>query len=198
MNEQQRVQQHPYLTTASGRRVVVHSMRRQDVHLGDIVYSTSMLCRFVGHISRFYSVAEHQVLVAALAEQDGHDEDVIRCCLLHDASEAYTGDVASPLKAMLPGYKDIERHVESVIARALGLPQHDHDVWKIVKHFDQVALMHEADALFPTPPDWIDYRAIEAYPRPELLWSLGRHSSQARGLLATWLHRFGMEVEPCS
>jgi hypothetical protein len=44
-----------------------------------------------------------------------------RWALLHDASEAYLGDVSAPLKAMLPDYRAIEHNVEQSIWAKFGL-----------------------------------------------------------------------------
>lgn len=91
-----------------------------DYDIEEIAHALSHLCRFTGHTRKHYSVAQHSVHVANLVPTGYQLE-----ALLHDASEAYLGDVSSPLKALLPDYKRIEQSVEYGIARhfALAYPQ---------------------------------------------------------------------------
>jgi len=81
-----------------------------------IANALSHLCRYTGHVDRFYSVAEHCVLVSkAVAEKYALEG------LLHDASEAFVGDVSSPLKKLLPEYQKIEDNIQRAIAKYFGL-----------------------------------------------------------------------------
>lgn len=82
----------------------------------DIATSLSNICRFNGHTRKFYSVAEHCVNCSHLVP----DEYALEA-LLHDAAEAFLGDVTRPLKMLLPDYRDIECHVERVIFDHFGL-----------------------------------------------------------------------------
>ena len=101
----------------------------------------SKLCRFTGHTSKFYSVAQHSVLVSRLVTPD-----LARWGLYHDAAEAFLGDVASPLKQLLPDYKAIERRVERALWESLGLYG---PLPREVKLADMSALLAERDALMP-------------------------------------------------
>lgn len=87
-----------------------------DFDIDVIAHSLSNLCRFTGHTIRHYSVAEHSVLVSRLVPPELAFDG-----LMHDAAEAYLGDVSSPLKAMLPEYKKIEKRVEAALAEFYGL-----------------------------------------------------------------------------
>lgn len=72
-----------------------------DVNIPLIALSLSRQCRFNGCTTRFYSVAEHCCRLATLAANRGHGAEVQLWALLHDAHEAYTGDVTRPLQRML-------------------------------------------------------------------------------------------------
>ena len=95
-----------------------------------IAHALAHLCRYTGHVNRFYSVAEHSVLVSLAVPKKFALEG-----LFHDASEAFLGDVSSPLKKLLPEYKVIEERVMASIATRFNLSP-----WKL--HSLEV---HQAD-----------------------------------------------------
>jgi hypothetical protein len=118
------------------------------INVMDIAHALSLQCRFNGHCLYFYSVAEHSVRVARLLRKK---KDRL-WGLLHDASEAYVGDLIRPVKELLPKYNEIEESVQQTIAKRFDLP------WPIpesVKHADNVLLMTERrDILLPTISPW--------------------------------------------
>lgn len=86
------------IQTISGRHVDVMNPDPDTIILDDIVHAISNLCRYGGHIPHFYSVAEHSTYVAKwLHAQDATPDEIITG-LLHDAAEAYIGDIVRPLK----------------------------------------------------------------------------------------------------
>jgi hypothetical protein len=86
------------MQTASGRYLDLTNFTPSDFNALDIASSLSKLCRYCGHCRMFYSVAEHSVMVAEILKQQGHTPAVQLLGLFHDAHEAYTGDMLSPLK----------------------------------------------------------------------------------------------------
>lgn len=105
------------ITTLSGRFFDILKPEEYEYDIEEIAQALSNLCRYTGHVNRFYSVAEHSVLVSRIVP-----DNLALCGLLHDASEAFLGDVSSPLKKLLPEYKEIEENVEKAIANHFNLP----------------------------------------------------------------------------
>jgi hypothetical protein len=73
----------------------------EQIEAEDIAHHLSMLCRYGGGVRRFYSVAEHCCLVHDLLAWQGQDPEIVKAGLLHDAAEAYLGDIIAPLKYTL-------------------------------------------------------------------------------------------------
>lgn len=129
------------ILTVGGRYFDFENPEGFDFDIEDIAHALSHLCRYTGHVGQFYSVAEHSVHVSRLVPDHLAFE-----ALMHDAAEAYLGDVSSPLKRMLPDYKAIEERVERALSRAFGLP-YPHD--PIIKHADMRMLVTEKELLMP-------------------------------------------------
>ncbi len=106
-----------YLTTISGRKFYPLDPRPEDVDIHDIAWSLSRICRFGGHVTSHYSVATHCVAMSYVVPE----EDAL-WALLHDASEAYVGDMVKPLKKNMGLYMETEAKVISVIMEKYGLP----------------------------------------------------------------------------
>jgi 5'-deoxynucleotidase YfbR-like HD superfamily hydrolase len=146
------------MQTFTGKLVDLAAFGPDDVRLADIAHALSIINRYNGHTKCPYSVAQHSVMVSRLVP-----EEHALWGLMHDASEAYLGDVARPLKAMLPGYVELEEHVQRTIARVFHLP------WPIppeVKVADNRALMAEKKELVYGDHDW----GIEAKPVTEPIY----------------------------
>ncbi|MHB8388009.1 MAG: hypothetical protein ACYDBH_00340 [Acidobacteriaceae bacterium] len=137
----------PYILTYTGRRYVFSDPRVEDIHILDIAHHLSMLCRFTGAVSRFYSVAEHSVGVSYCVAPEN-----ALVALMHDATEAYVGDLSSPLKRLLPGYRRIERLSWMVIAKRFHLPM---TLPSDIHYADNAMLRAERNVLMPVSVhDW--------------------------------------------
>ena len=112
------------------------------IDIKDIAHSLANLCRFTGHTKEFYSVAKHSVFASKMVPQE-----LSLQALLHDATEAYVGDLNSPLKDILPEFKTIETHIWSVIATKFGVPV---EMDPLVKQAD-MALLHAESLKYLAP-----------------------------------------------
>lgn len=124
-----------WFQTFTGRQFWPTDPRPEDFDLRDIATGLSQICRFNGHTNAFYSVAQHSVLVSRIVPPELAWEG-----LMHDAAEAYIGDVIRPLKHALPDYRAIETRLEEVLAERFGLKY----PWPPeIKEADNVLLMTE-------------------------------------------------------
>lgn len=115
----------PEIVTYTGKIFNFLNPKPEMVCIEDIAHSLAHLCRYTGHTREFYSVAQHCVLMAENPDLPG---DPLQK-LLHDAAEAYIGDMASPWKNILcvntspffPPVRDFEDRIQKVIGLALGV-----------------------------------------------------------------------------
>jgi len=151
----------PFIWTWSGGRFDFLNPSPGSICITDIAHALSLICRFNGHCTEFYSVAEHCVEVADRVMKNSDDPKLARTALLHDAAEAYIGDVVSPLKALLPDFQRVETAVEEIIAQKYDLyypfppeiKQADRDV--LADEFARLQPFAEStDSLWtPLPPE---------------------------------------------
>lgn len=139
-----------YIETYSGKRIYFNDLRIEDISIEDIAHALSQICRFTGHTKEFYSVAQHSVLVSdnqtTLAEK--------RAGLMHDASEAYINDLASPLKIYLGncGYSTLEEQFHQAINDKFNV---DEGMTTNIKKADLRALFTEKrDVTNNSASDW--------------------------------------------
>lgn len=128
-----------YISTHSGLKLHLLNPEAKQISIVDIAVGLSRICRFGGQCERFYSVAEHCVRASEIVPP----EEALNA-LLHDAPEAYLGDVTSPVKALLPDYRALYDRVERVIFNKYGV-----EMTAAVKAADLAMLKVERQVLMP-------------------------------------------------
>jgi len=151
-----------WIVTASGKRVDPLDVTAADIEMGDICHALVNLCRFTGHCRRFYSVAEHCVRMVDWFFA-GAEPRLQLAALLHDAAEAYIGDIAGPTKARTRFVPDgsggerpseIERKILAAVGEQIGVP--DLNTWtgaQSIGWADLDMLRIEAAGLMPDGGD---------------------------------------------
>lgn len=157
------------IITSNGRYFDLADPENAIFHIEDIATALSNICRYAGHVPRFYSVAEHSVLMAM--EMPAH----LRFeALMHDAAEAYIGDVSRPLKYMLPDYKALEQRVETALRKQFGLPDTPSPE---IKQFDMRMLAMEKEAVLRCDDFWVSTEGIEPLNIQPHFWEPGTAAS---------------------
>lgn len=166
-----------WFMTYTGRHVNLVTPALEDIVLDDIAHALSNICRFGGHTAQHYSVAQHSVLVSTIVEPEH-----ALAGLLHDAAEAYLGDVIAPLKGRLPGYLALEHMWVALIGKRFGLIDAERSADDI-KRADRIALLTERRDLRGDVPLWsMGTWEVDGYglaPLPERLVPLTPPAAEA-------------------
>jgi hypothetical protein len=193
----------PRIMLASGSWFDLLDPWTSEFCIEDIAQALGNICRYAGHCSRFYSVAEHSLHVSGMAASNKLE------ALMHDAAEAFLGDVTRPLKQLLPQYKRIEANVEKAIFARFGL---DHSCLASLKLIDLSVLAAEQEQIMPSGTDyWTAETGVAPAPitvrflspnaaRNEFLKTfntLRRNARAASGLTASSLLRPIKKDAPC-
>jgi hypothetical protein len=132
-----------WIPTINGNRWFITDPHPADVDIYDIAHGLSMICRFGGQCRDFYSVAQHSVLIANELCRREAPPEIALWGLLHDAPEAYLGDMVRPLKQSMQSYKILEHVTEGCILVGLNVNPPTHGTRHMVKQLDDVLLMTE-------------------------------------------------------
>jgi 5'-deoxynucleotidase YfbR-like HD superfamily hydrolase len=160
----------PYLQTVSGRWVNPFDPDPEQLDAGDIARALANQCRFGGHSRVFYSVAQHSVIVSELVEQRGGDAEDAFAALMHDASEAYLGDMPHPLKHRSPlgaAFKAAEEQLEHALRDRFHIKP---DVREI-KRADRALLATERRAFSAETWHWPELEGVEPLALELTAWS---------------------------
>lgn len=149
---------HSWIQTYTGKQFWPLNPSVNDIDIEDIAHALSNQCRFAGHCEKFYSVAQHSVLVSHFC-----DADDALWGLLHDASEAYLVDMCRPVKRcdVMQGYRDAEKRLMRAICVRFGLPIEE--PLSVGRADNALLRAEQRDLMKPAPVEWSDNRegAIE-------------------------------------
>lgn len=133
-----------WIKTFTGRRFYPFNPHPEDIDIMDIAHALSMQCRFSGHLIQFYSVAQHSCsahdLIAAASPRAKF------WALMHDSTETYIGDMASPIKWFFPDYSEMEDLLALRIIERFQIP-YDQDIEHEVKQVDNWLVFQEGHLL---------------------------------------------------
>lgn len=185
------------IETVSGKKINVTSPNASDIALDDIAWALSRIPRFAGHTITevVYNVAQHSVYVSELVEELMTskedfilDDDVWTAvldisdkpqlfikALMHDAHEAYTGDIPSPIKKipeLYETFKIIEARLDHAILSSFQLQELTDDERMVIKYCDKLAQAIEGYQFMPSRgSSWNlpkpTLKRLQAFPKPK-------------------------------
>jgi hypothetical protein len=140
-----------WMQTYTGKRIDPFNPDPALIDIDDIAWALSNVCRFGGHSERFYSVAEHSVFIAEYLYGTWQRRRLALAGLLHDATEAYLGDVPRPIKYRpeFAFYREAEAKLEAAIFHKFGL--NEFVCHPEIKRVDNAILADEARQLMGDP-----------------------------------------------
>ena len=128
-----------HIPTASGASVYLDALDEAEIRMYDISYGLNNVVRWSGQFGR-KTVADHSALVTYMAIQVApHDNVLHKHALLHDATEAYLGELPSVVKAYLPAYSALERVLHRRIMHQFGVPELNGDMEFVLDALDTIA-----------------------------------------------------------
>lgn len=147
-----------WLLTATGATVDLRLVAPEQISLLDIAHHLAQINRYTGACSRPYSVAEHSLLVCEIAERELgiSSPAALLAALMHDAHEAYTTDLASPMKQVIgEAWATVEARIAWSVRRRFRLLVASQSAAADIKWADLAALSTERAQLLPNSgPEW--------------------------------------------
>ena len=164
-----------WMQVASGRKFFPQDPRPEEIKINDIANGLALTCRYggQGNVDKFYSVAEHSLLMAryTLQNRSGNSYNMLSLALavlMHDAAEAYAGDLIRSIKsAVRDAYAPLEDNIQEVILKKYGLLQFSLNWAQTIKEIDNRIVVNEKAVLFNSPQDWAADTLV-ALPRVEI------------------------------
>ncbi|NEN87986.1 MAG: phosphohydrolase [Okeania sp. SIO3H1] len=176
------------MDTYTGKLVDLQDIKPDDIDIIDIAHSLARQCRFGGHCEAFYSVAQHSVILSIEVAKAKKGDAFF--ALMHDATEAYVGDIIHPLKVMLPGFKEIEERVWEAVKEKFHIEVSPDD-HATVMSMDRRLALNEGRALLEKDISPEEYGVEQALPDPMGLLSISiLKTMDPRYAYALFMQRF--------
>lgn len=186
-----------WILTYTGQTFDLRQPSALHINALDIGHALANQCRFTGHTRRFYSAAQHSLLVCQVVKTMTDDPAMHLAAILHDATEAYLADIASPVKPLLSNYAELERGVWRAICRRYGLAAFAEALPAEVKHADLILLATEKRDLMPAhPAPWPILDGIPSMDETIVPMQPGEATDAFLQELGQCLARFHIEGEP--
>lgn len=156
------------IRTSSGKTIDLFNLQPEDIELADIIKALPNICRYGGRINTHYSVAQHSCELAKWLFT--HNEaDLVPLALLHDACEAYIGDMIYPIKIKIPEFEEIESKLMYTIFDAFDVNYNRFDAFNyydknIVVNEMKALDLYEADKDLPTVKDLQELQDLTIIP----------------------------------
>ena len=159
----------------SGRPFFLTDPKVHEVDIRDIAHSLAFQCRFNGHTQKFYSVAQHSVLVSENVPSHLALEG-----LLHDAGETYVTDLAKPVKVIVAGaYTELENVMDQVICEAFELKYEDCHTGPVKLADKRMVATERRDLMHPSlNVDWGEIGKEGFFPFPFKITPIGPEEAE--------------------
>jgi uncharacterized protein len=141
----------PYLLTTSMTKFPYLDPKPEHIMFDDIVTAMSRIYRFGGHGAFGFPLLVHCGLGSEIMYRTGFGIDAVKCFMMHDAHEAYTGDWPTPLKDLFPEIREMQKQIDKAISLRFSISLHANE--DTTKFMDKMMFAMEARAVYPSLPD---------------------------------------------
>lgn len=149
------------------------------IDIDTIARALSRAPRFAGLSDRFYSVAQHSVVLSLYYDSS---PELAKYSLLHDATEAFMCDLPAPLKSLLPEYERIEKRLLDAILDKFGVE----NLSQVIMNVDKLLAHWEAEAINLVPPPWLSSEIVYTFTSRELACRINRNKDWSHVLLGVF------------
>ena len=112
------------IRTISGRVIDLATFNADDIDMFDIAWGLGNIRRYNGHTVEDYTVAHHSIIMSYYVPKEFALE-----ALLHDAAEAYVGDLIWPVKALFPEMELFENKLAAIVMKHFDVPTATYCDW---------------------------------------------------------------------